>query len=280
MAVRTKSRVTPKFKRKYRVTNWAAYEASLRKRGDITVWFNDGAIAEWKEEPSGISGGQRKYSDLAILTALTLGTVFHLPLRQTEGFVGSLLAMLGLPLDSPDHTTLSRRGAKLDVPPMAIPHEGPIHLVIDSTGLEFLGDGEWHTHEHNTKNKRRSWRELHLGVDANGFIVSSRLTESGAQDAPVGAEMIANLGRDIERFTSDGAYDTREMYSTLEAKGTPDLTIVIPPKRKAAIDSRAQGAWRQRNDALTRIGIVGRRQWRKESGGDFCETAEERCVGG
>ena len=78
----------------------------------------------------------------------------------------------------------------------------------------------------------------------------------------------------VERFTADGAYDTREMYSTLEATGTPDLTLVIPPKLKAALDSRSQGAWRQRNDALSRIGVVGRRQWRKESGTHHQARAE------
>ena len=107
MAARTKSKVTPKYKTKYRVSNWAAYEESLRKRGDITVWFDEDAIDAWNAPPSRQPGGQRRYSDLAIVTALTLRTVFHLALRQTEGFVASLIRLMGLNLDTPAHTTLS-----------------------------------------------------------------------------------------------------------------------------------------------------------------------------
>ena len=102
MATRTKTKVTPKYKTKYRVKNWAAYDISLRERGDITVWFDGEARDAWNALPSGCPGGQRRYSDLAIVTALTLRTVFHLPLRQTEGFVASLIGLMGLALQTPD----------------------------------------------------------------------------------------------------------------------------------------------------------------------------------
>jgi len=184
MAARTKSKIPPKYKKKYRVENWPAYEASLRKRGDITIWFAEEAEAAWNAPASGLPGGQRKYSDLAIVTALTLRTVYRyrLPMRQTEGFVASLIHLIGLSLGTPDHTTLSRRGQSNAVPQFANTLEGPIHLVIDSTGLKMVGDGEWHVAKHKTTNKRRTWRKLHLGVDGNGFIVASRLTESGIRD--------------------------------------------------------------------------------------------------
>ena len=116
MAARTKTKVSPKYKTKYRVKNWPAYDIALRDRGDITVWFDEESICAWNAPPTGRPGGQRRYSDLAIATALTLRTVFHLPLRQTEGFVGSLLRMLGLDhLPVPDHSTLSRRSSSLDL---------------------------------------------------------------------------------------------------------------------------------------------------------------------
>ena len=115
MAARTKSKIMQKYKTKYRVKNWPAYEASLRKRGDVTVWFDEDAIDAWNAPTSGRPGGQRRYSDLAILTALTLRAVFRLPLRQTEGFVASLIRLMGHDLVTPDHTTLSRRGGT--VPP-------------------------------------------------------------------------------------------------------------------------------------------------------------------
>ncbi len=274
MAARTKSRITPKYKTKYRVKNWAAYEDSLRKRGDITVWFDEDAVDAWNAPPSGRPGGQRKYSELAILTVLTLRTVFRLPLRQTEGFVASLIRLIGLSLDTPDHTTLSRRSSTVAVPRIAKAQHGAIHLVIDSTGLKVIGDGEWHAHKHQTSNKRRRWRKLHLGVDGNGFIVASRLTESSADDAAVGTRILEGLDVMLERFTADGAYDTRAVYEAVAAIGVPGLKIVIPPKRTAVADPRAAGAWLQRNQAIARIGTVGRRQWRKESGAHRQARAE------
>ena len=108
------SRVHPKYKTKYHVGNWPAYDRALVQRGDITVWLAPDAIATWEAVGVGTRGGQRQYSDLAIETALTLRLIFHLPLRQTEGFLTSIFGMLGLELSAPDHTTLSRRGVGLE----------------------------------------------------------------------------------------------------------------------------------------------------------------------
>jgi hypothetical protein len=168
MTARTKSRITPKFKTKYKVKNWPTYEAALRKRGDITVWFDEDAVDAWNAPASGRPGGQRRYSDLAIVTALTLRTVFHLPLRQTEGFLSSLICLISLDLKTPDHTTLSRRSSAVEVPEFVRHQEGAVHLAIDSTGLKIMGNGEWHAHKHKTSNKRRAWRKLHLAVDGGG----------------------------------------------------------------------------------------------------------------
>ena len=105
-----KSRVHPKYKAKYRVANWPAYNQALVRRGDVTFWLTPEAIAAWTPNGSGMRGGQRRYSDLAIETALTLRLIYHLPLRQTEGFLNSLFAMMPLDLSAPDYTTVSRRG--------------------------------------------------------------------------------------------------------------------------------------------------------------------------
>ena len=103
-------------KQRRRVTNWAEYDAALRQRGSLTVWFTEAAVAAWRAEPRTTRGGQPWYSELAILTALTLKAVFRLALRQTEGLIGSLMRLLGLDLPIPDHTTLSRRAETLEVP--------------------------------------------------------------------------------------------------------------------------------------------------------------------
>jgi hypothetical protein len=104
-------------KPRYRVTNWAEYDASLKRRGSLTVWFTDGAIQAWRAEPRTTLGGQPHYSALAITTALTMRMVFGLGLRQTEGLIGSIIGLLGLELAVPDHSTLSRRAKTLEVPP-------------------------------------------------------------------------------------------------------------------------------------------------------------------
>src|SRR3954471_12804452 len=137
-------------RQRHRVTNWPAYDASLRQRGSLMVWFTDEAIASWRAEPRTTRGGQPWYSELAILTALTLRAVFRLAYRQTEGLIGSLMRLLGLDLPVPDHTTLSRRAATLEVPrprsgsgPEAGRDAEPVHLLVDSTGLKLCGPGEW-----------------------------------------------------------------------------------------------------------------------------------------
>ena len=140
-------------KQRFRATNWAEYDAALRGRGSLTVWFTEAAIGAWKAEPRTTRGGQPRYSDLAINTALTLRAVFQLALRQTEGLIGSIIALLGLDLAVPDHSTLSRRAETLEVP-RARPGTRPIHLLVDSTGLKLCGAGEWLVEKHGSRARR------------------------------------------------------------------------------------------------------------------------------
>ncbi len=205
---------------------------------------------------------------------MTLRTVFRLPLRQTEGFVASVIGMMGLDLQTPDHTTLSRRGRGVQVPMLARPTAGPRHLAIDSTGLKLMGDGEWHAHKHKTSNRRRSWRKLHLGVDDHGFIVACDLTGARADDGSVGVSLLEELDVPIEPFTADGAYDSRQIYDAVARAGTLGVTVVIPPSRRAALAPGAVRPWDQRNRAIERIAEVGRRQWRKEAGAHQQARAE------
>jgi hypothetical protein len=173
-------------KQQHRVTNWADYDAALRQRGSLTVWFTAEAIAAWRAEPRITRGGQPHYSALAIRTALTLRAVFRLALRQTEGLIGSILQLLGLDLAVPDHSTLSRRAETLEVPRPCPNSREPVHLLVDSTGLRLCGLGEWLIEKHGTQ-RRRSWRKLHIGVDAEtGQILASELTRLCCRDRRVG----------------------------------------------------------------------------------------------
>ena len=108
-------------KSQYRVPNWPEYEAGLQKRGDLTVWLSDAALNAWRAPASGKPGGQRTYAKLAIEATMTIRMVFHLPLRQTEGFLRSLAELLEVDLPIPDHTTLSRRYCQ----PRRIPRRNP-----------------------------------------------------------------------------------------------------------------------------------------------------------
>ena len=191
-------------RQRHRVTNWPAYDASLRQRGSLTVWFTDEAIEGWAAEPRTTRGGQPWCSPLAILTVLTLRAVFRLAYRQAEGLIGSIIGLLGLDLRVPDHTTLSRRAATLQVPQPQPAHTGTggdagsMHLLVDSTGLKLCGPGEWRVERHGTRT-RRSWRKLHLGVDADtGQIVASALTTNDTDDG-------AQVGPLLDQVTGPGA---------------------------------------------------------------------------
>jgi len=158
----------------------ADYDAALRQRGSLTLWFTDEAIAAWRAEPRTTPGGQPHYSALAITTALTMRAVFHLALRQTEGLIGSVIALLGLDLSVPDYSTMSHRSKTLSIPPLRRCGPGPLHLLVDSTGLKLGGAGEWLVEKHGSS-RRRSWPKLHIGIDAeSGEIVAIELTGKGS----------------------------------------------------------------------------------------------------
>src|ERR687894_1025724 len=165
MPVRPHPNRPKRFRARYRVRNWPAYEAGLKRRGDLTLWLDEAAVAGWQVPRRSTPGGQAWYSDAAIELVLTLRLVFQLALRQAESFAASVLRLLGQELRVPDHTTLSRRGRGFaGRRPEVVPH-GPMHLVIDSTGLKLFGQGEWDEEKHGRA--RRSWRKLHLAVEAD-----------------------------------------------------------------------------------------------------------------
>jgi len=189
-------------KQKHRVTYWAEYDAGLRARGSLTVWFTPEAVAAWAAAPRTTWGGQPSYSDLAIATALTLRAVFRLALRQTEGLIGSILQLLDLDLAVPDHSTLSRRAETLKLPkPRSGLGCGPVHLLVDSTGLRLCGPGEWLVEKHGTK-RRRAWRVLHLATDADtGRIVASVLTDKDADDGSQVGTLLDQVDGPVASFT-------------------------------------------------------------------------------
>ena len=250
-------------KQRHRVTNWAEYDAGLRARGSLTVWFTPEAIAACAA-PRTSRGEQPSYSDLAIATALTLRAVFRLALRQTEGLIGSVLQLLGLDLPVPDHSTLSRRAETLAVPrPKA--GKAPVHLLVDSTGLRLCGPGEWLEEKHGTR-RRRAWRVLHLATDADtGRIVASALTDRDADDGSQVGPLLDRVDAPVASFTGDGAFDRDDVYAEVAARH-PDAAVVVPP-RSGAVPSEAAEVAPTRRDAHLRCSAERGRMGRQRASG-------------
>ena len=251
-------------KQRRRVTNSTAYDAALRQRGSLTVWFTDAAIAAWKAAPRTTRGGQSRYSALAIATALTLRSVFRLALRPTEGLIGSIIALLGLDLAVPDHTTLSRRAESVDV---VRPRSGsgPVHLLVDSTGLKLCGSGEWLLEKHGTKT-RRSWRKLYIAVDTDtGQSAAAVLTTNDADDASQVGTLLDQVDRPVASFAADGAYDQDGVYGQVAARH-PEASVIVPPRSSEVASNTGQTAPTMRDHHLQTIEDRGRMAWQKVAG--------------
>ena len=169
---------------------------------------------------------------------------------------------MGVELSAPDHTTLSRRGQGLNVALRRVPTGEPIHLIVDSTGLSIVGEGEWAAAKHGGKGKR-GWKKLHLGVDRSGAIVTQVLTDGNADDAATAPALIDSVNGRVASFTADAAYDTTPVYDAGRARGAK---VIIPPTKMATGVRRRRLRSNARDRTIKRVREVGRRQWKKESG--------------
>jgi len=256
-----------RFRARYHIRNWREYDAGLKRRGDLTLWLDAAAIAEWQAPRRTTPVGHALYSDLAIELVLILRLVFHLGLRQAEGFTSSVLRLLGLDLPVPDHTTLSRRGRRFaNRRARLVPH-GPSHLLLDSTGLKLFGTGEWDNQKHGRA--RRSWRKLHLAVDAEtGEIVASVLTSHEAGDAGQVPVLLEQVEGEIASVLADGAYDGEPVYQAIAMRqpNKPPPAIIIPPRRSAILSAQADTDPSQRDEHIRLIQKQGGSAWRKVTG--------------
>jgi transposase len=255
---------------RYRVTNWADYAAALVRRGSLTVWFTEEAMAAWHAPATGERGGQRIYAAIAIETCLALRLVFHQPLRQTEGLLRSIADLLAVTLAIPDHTTLSRRGGGLTILPKRIERGEPLHLLVDSTGVKLYGEGEWLDQKHGLRARRR-WRKLHLGVDAETHeIVAVELTPDDVGDVSAVPELLDQIEAEIASMTADGAYDGESVYDAV-AERHPEAAVINPPRATAVLDAATAT---QRAQHVAMIAQHGRMGWQRRSGYNRRSLAE------
>jgi hypothetical protein len=257
-------------KKKYKVRNWREYNEALVNRGKITLWVSEETLREWLEkQKTGKRGKPKFFSNTAIETTLTIREVFHLPLRQTEGFLVNIFRLMGVLAPVPDYSTLSKRSETLSVAIRVRPmgHE-PMHLVVDSSGIKVFGEGEWKVRAHGWS-KHRTWRKIHLGVDeATNDILLGEVTGNDAADCELLAPLFAQLpeSAEVAQVSADGAYDKRACYETLQRRRVP--VIAIPPQRNARIfrHGNTNAPPYPRDENLRRIRKIGRKKWKEESG--------------
>jgi len=234
------------------------------QRGSVTVWISEEELKGWGPPERGQRrpGGQQRYSNHAIETALTVGMVFRLALRQTEGFLGSLFALLGVDCRAPDHTTISRRARKLGK--LAIGSAAgkrPVHILVDSTGLKI------HVGNLRKPPKSRDWHKLHVSVNAlTGEVIACDLTSKRARDASRMPALLKQIDRPLASVSADAAYDKTGVYEAVENHtSTRSPRVLIPPKRNAQLKPEV-AVLRERNRNVRSRTRLGNRQWHTKSG--------------
>ena len=213
-------------------------------------------------------GGQRRYSDLAIETCLTLRTAYRLALRQTQGLMGSIGTLMGLDIRVPDYSTMSRHANGLSIAQvMRQAGSVPIHLVVDSTGLKIFGEGEWLAQKHKIKGIRRRWRKLHLGLDLHsGAIVCADLTHDDVGDSTALPGLLDQLDAPVTGFLADGAYDGASTRDLLRERYGETLDVVIPPPKNAVIRPQSAQDPTVRDRHIAQIRSSGRMAWQVATG--------------
>lgn len=252
----------------YRVKNWKDYNRSLINRGNLTIWFSEDAISSWYQKSQKIKKRGRTciYSDAYIELALTIRSLYHLPLRATQGFLEGLVFMLGLNLRVSHYSRLSRRAGALEIQLNALKKSGkaPTDLVIDSTGLKIFGEGEWKMRTHG-KQKRRTWRKYHVSVDpVTHEVTALELTEANVHDCTVLPALLATQ-KNIRNVYADGAYSFKDGFDAIaKSGGKPSI-----PMRAGTTIVRKNPSPGQilRNELLQDIWDAGGRiAWKKTSG--------------
>ena len=248
---------------KYRTSNWREYNAALQARGSLLIWLDQDMA--WFAAPTGKRGRSPTFSDAAIQFCLSIKCLFGLPLRQSIGMVESLLKLAGLDWPAPDFSTISRRQKHLRV---VIPYQRSrdgLHLLVDSTGIKMLGEGEWKRKKHGA-DYRRQWRKIHMGIDAQTLEIRAfEVTDNAEGDAPMLPELLSQIPADepIISVSGDGAYDTKGCHAAIAARGA---AAIIPTRKNGQPWKENTAGAKARNEILRATRHLGRTIWKKWSG--------------
>jgi hypothetical protein len=246
---------------RYQVTNWQDYNNGLRNRGDFSIWFTEEAIAGWRPVKTGARGRPREYSDLAIETALFIRQVFHLPLRQTEGFMNSLARVMKADITIPDFSSIAKRSIVFPRQILSKAKEAGSIVIVDSTGLKVYGKDEWHQEKHAVP-ARRTWRRLHLVVDEKHHVLACELTTPEVGDPTAVPDLLDQITTPFDTFMGDGAYDG-EPVSRAVLNKQPNAQVVVPPPKNAVCSDAGDT---QRDQHIQTIAEQGRIAWQQKTG--------------
>jgi hypothetical protein len=261
-------------KKSYRVRNWKEYNKALVNRGNINFWINEECLKQWQNtQRTGKKGRPEKYSDIAIHCGLTLKALLRLTFRATEGFIKGLMSLLKISLDVPDYTLLCKRQKHLSIklPKVRSHVQEQLNIVVDTTGIKVYGEGEWKVRQHGWK-KHRLWRMLHLAVNSNTHgIEAFELTDFGTRDCEGFPLLLKKIEGPIGSCKADGAYDSFSCYEESERYG---FELITPPTQKAKTsDERRRHkkkagpeAVKKRDDAVTQVRELGRKEWKIKTG--------------
>ena len=251
---------TPKI---YRTTNWSSYNSALINRGNLSIWFDP--KTQWYAQPKGKHGRNQTYSNTAIQCCLMIKSLFHLSLRMVTGFVQSLIHLCRLDWTAPDYSTICRRQKHIDIAINYQKSSNGLQLLVDSTGLKFLGEGEWKRKKHQPE-YRRQWRKLHIGIDAETLQIRAiQLTTNNMSDSQVLGDLLDQIPQDeqIDSVYTDGAYDTKQCRQVIADR---QAHAVIPPRKNAKPWKDTKTSSLERNELLRTVKRLGRTIWKNWSG--------------
>jgi len=260
---------------RYKVSNWKEYNESLRQRGNLTIWFSERSIKHWYAKKNGKAHGQRVYSNLAIEAASLVRLVFHLPYRQTTGFMASISKLMGVDLRIPDFSTLSRRMKTLNIR-LSLPseHKSGTTIIIDGSGLSVHGAKEAFGADEKSLEKR-GYRRIHLAINEHQEITACELTTLHGNEKKEFKNLLKRINDHCNTILADKNYDAKSVYEAIKKHRPTDFvrpvkrdtyTVLIPPRINAKIRKTRRKFPIERSQHIAYINEYGVLNWQKKTG--------------